>query len=183
MLCVIEQRSSHGIAYSDIWYHAVRNRLASASAVLCLLTPRSFERPWVLYEAGLAHGAAKPVYALCLGIPIKTVAHVGAFGQIRLTSDSPTEIAELIKQLAKLEGRTIHDDRAIFKVESFLKSAPIRYYTNHPSVHTDAIHYVTLAVSDLSRSEKFYRDVLGLEPDLTRPTFYYEDISGVAKHE
>ena len=49
-----DRKGSQGIEYGTEWYPELMKKLNAASDVVCLLTQRSLERPWILYEAGVA---------------------------------------------------------------------------------------------------------------------------------
>jgi hypothetical protein len=51
-----DRKGSQGIEYGTEWYLELMKKLSTASDVVCLLTQRSVERPWILYEAGVAKG-------------------------------------------------------------------------------------------------------------------------------
>src|SRR4051812_37062106 len=46
-----DKKSTQGIEYGQEWYPAIMEKIDEASDVVCLLTKRSVERPWILYEA------------------------------------------------------------------------------------------------------------------------------------
>jgi hypothetical protein len=51
-----DKKGNEGIEFGDEWYKRLMSKLDSASDVVCILTERSVERPWILYEAGVAKG-------------------------------------------------------------------------------------------------------------------------------
>lgn len=96
-----DKKGTEGIEFGDEWYKRLMTRLQSASDVVCLLTERSFERPWILYEAGVAKGKLnKPVLGIALGIPLSKVS-VGPFYQFQNCDDSEDSLKKLIMQLAR----------------------------------------------------------------------------------
>src|ERR1700704_3477527 len=54
-----------GIKPGSIWIDEIRSRLGQSKAILALLTPRSIERPWQLFESGFGAGLAE-----CEVIPV-----------------------------------------------------------------------------------------------------------------
>jgi hypothetical protein len=77
------------------------DKLDSASDVVCLLTKRSMERPWILYEAGVAKGKLEtPVFGVALGISLGKVS-AGPFYQFQNCDDSDDSLTKLVMQLAK----------------------------------------------------------------------------------
>src|SRR5215210_3145772 len=66
-----DRKGSQGIEYGQEWYPELMRNLNLASDVVCLLTQRSLERPWILYEAGVAKGKLETqVIGIVLGIPL-----------------------------------------------------------------------------------------------------------------
>ena len=51
-----DKKGIEGIEFGDEWYKTLMSKLERASVVVCLLTERSLDRPWILYEAGVAKG-------------------------------------------------------------------------------------------------------------------------------
>ena len=96
-----DKKGTEGIEYGDEWYKRLMSKLGSASDVVCLFTGRSLDRPWILYEAGVAKGKlGTPVYGVALGIPLKLVS-VGPFYQFQNCGDSGDELTKLVLQLAR----------------------------------------------------------------------------------
>ena len=92
----------HGLEYGAEWYGALMTQLNQASAVVCLLTSFSAERPWLLYEAGVAKGRqTAPVYGVALGIPL-SIASTGPFAQLQNCGDDVESLTSLAVQLIKL---------------------------------------------------------------------------------
>jgi hypothetical protein len=86
-----------GIGYGDEWFKALMAKLAQATDVVCLLTPRSVERPWILFEAGVARGKrATPVHGVTLGLK---QAVSGPFAQYQLCDGSEDALMKLVRQL------------------------------------------------------------------------------------
>jgi len=95
-----DKKGTEGIEFGEEWYRSLMKKLESASDVVCLLTERSFERPWILYEAGVAKGKLnKPVLGVALGIPLSKV-NTGPFYQFQNSDDTEESLTKLIMQLA-----------------------------------------------------------------------------------
>lgn len=94
-----DRSGSEGIGYGGDWYDSLAEKLNEASALVCLLTKRSMNRPWILYEAGWVkgHGTAK-VYGIALGITTEEVSN-GPFGQFQNCNDDPESLANLVVQI------------------------------------------------------------------------------------
>ncbi len=96
-----DKKGTEGIEFGEEWYRSLMKKLESASDVVCLLTERSFERPWILYEAGVAKGKLnKPVLGVALGIPLGKV-NTGPFYQFQNSDDTEESLTKLIMQLAR----------------------------------------------------------------------------------
>lgn len=67
-----DKKGTEGIEFGDEWYKRLMAKLDTASDVVCLLTERSIDRPWILYEAGVAKGKLDtPVHGIAVGVPFK----------------------------------------------------------------------------------------------------------------
>jgi hypothetical protein len=94
-----DRKGNQGIEYGIEWYPAIMKKLEAASDVVCLLTPNSINRPWLLYEAGVAKGKLEtPVHGLALGIPL-TTASSGPFAQFQNCDDAEDSLTGLVMQL------------------------------------------------------------------------------------
>lgn len=51
-----DKKGNDGIDFGDDWYKRLMSMLQSTSDVVCLFTERSIDRPWILFEAGVAKG-------------------------------------------------------------------------------------------------------------------------------
>src|SRR3982750_4681091 len=68
-----DKKGTQGIEYGQEWYPAIMDKIDEASDVVCLLTRHSVDRPWILYEAGVAKGKLdKKVIGIALGIPFSS---------------------------------------------------------------------------------------------------------------
>jgi len=96
-----DKKGNEGIEFGDEWYKTLMGKIDKASDVVCLLTERSIERPWILYEAGVAKGKLNtPVHGVALGIPLERVSQ-GPFYQFQNCDDSNESISKLVLQLCK----------------------------------------------------------------------------------
>ena len=96
-----DKRGTEGIEFGDEWYKTLMSKLDSASDVVCLLTERSLDRPWILYEAGVAKGKlGTPVHGIALGVPLGRVS-AGPFYQFQNSDDSEDSLAKLVLQLCR----------------------------------------------------------------------------------
>src|SRR5437660_11160635 len=51
-----DKKGKEGIDFGDEWYNRLMAKLQLTSDVVCLFTERSLDRPWILFEAGVAKG-------------------------------------------------------------------------------------------------------------------------------
>jgi hypothetical protein len=96
-----DKKGTEGIEFGDEWYKRLMTKLQSASDVVCLFTERSLDRPWILFEAGVAKGTLKaPVHGIALGVPLGRVS-TGPFYQFQNCDDSEADLTKLVQQLAR----------------------------------------------------------------------------------
>lgn len=96
-----DKRGSEGIDFGDEWYKRLMSKLQSTSDVVCMFTERSLDRPWILYEAGVAKGKLNtPVLGIALGVPLSRVS-TGPFYQFQNCDDSEADLTKLVQQLAR----------------------------------------------------------------------------------
>lgn len=96
-----DKKANQGIEYGVEWYPEIMKKLEMASDVVCLLTPNSTGRPWILYEAGVAKGKLDtPVHGVALGIPLQ-LASSGPFAQFQNSDDSEEAVTQLVMQLVR----------------------------------------------------------------------------------
>lgn len=96
-----DKKGGEGIEYGTQWFPAIMKKLEEATDVVCLLTRRSVDRPWILYEAGVAFGKYEtPVHGLALGIPLAD-ARTGPFAQFQNCEDDEDGLTGLVKTLVQ----------------------------------------------------------------------------------
>jgi hypothetical protein len=94
-------KENGGIDFGDEWYRKLMAELQKTSDVVCLFTERSLDRPWLLFEAGVAKGKLEtPVFGVALGIPLSRVS-AGPFYQFQNMDDGEEDLRKLLNQLAK----------------------------------------------------------------------------------
>ena len=111
-----DRKGNQGIEYGVEWYPEIMKRLESASDVVCLLTQNSIDRPWILYEAGVAKGKLDTtVHGLALGIPLQN-ASSGPFAQFQNCDDAEDSITQLVIQLVS-KIPNAEPDRDVVKMQ------------------------------------------------------------------
>lgn len=94
-----DKKGNQGVEYGVEWYPEIIRNIQNASDVVCLLTPNSVDRPWILFEAGMAKGKLNtPILGISLGIPLKN-ASTGPFAQFQNCSDDEDSLCKLVFQL------------------------------------------------------------------------------------
>jgi hypothetical protein len=96
-----DKKGTQGIEYGQEWYPAIMDKIDEASDVVCLLTQHSVDRPWILYEAGVAKGKLdKKVIGIALGIPLSS-AISGPFAQFQNNDGDIDSITKLVLELVR----------------------------------------------------------------------------------
>lgn len=115
-----DRRGNQGIEYGTEWYPEIIKNIQSASDVVCLLTERSVNRPWILFEAGMAKGKLDtPILGVALGIELKT-ASTGPFAQFQNCADDEESLTKLVFQLVnRIPGSEPDRDTIRFQVGKF----------------------------------------------------------------
>jgi hypothetical protein len=111
-----DRKGSEGIEFGDEWYQRLMTKLESASDVVCLFTERSLDRPWILYEAGVAKGRLNTtVQGIALGVPLSR-----PFYQFHNSDDSNESLTKLVLQIARrVPGLDPDSDVVSAQVEVF----------------------------------------------------------------
>ena len=118
-----DKKGTEGIDFGEEWYKRLMTQLQSTSDVVCLFTERSIDRPWILFEAGVAKGKLNtPVVGVALGISLSRIS-AGPFYQFHNMEDSEDDLIKLVRQLAKrVSGLEIDDDVVKTQVAAFKKT-------------------------------------------------------------
>lgn len=94
-----DRKGTTGIEFGAEWYGTIMNKLSDATDVVALLTQRSVDRPWILYEAGFAKGKLNAtVFGIAIGVPLEKVS-TGPFGQFENSADDEDSLTKLVLQL------------------------------------------------------------------------------------
>ena len=118
-----DRKGTEGIDFGEEWYRRLMTQLQSTSDVVCLFTERSLDRPWILFEAGVAKGKLNtPVIGVALGVPLSRV-NAGPFYQFQNMDDSELDLTKLVNQLARRIPDIELDDDVIKTQVSAFKEA------------------------------------------------------------
>ncbi|MFT3884194.1 MAG: hypothetical protein QM724_01815 [Flavobacteriales bacterium] len=96
-----DKKGTQGIEYGVEWFPEIMKKLDEASDIVCLLTQSSVDRPWILYEAGVAKGKlSTTVLGIALGLPLNK-ANNGPFAQFQNCADDEESLTKLVLQLVR----------------------------------------------------------------------------------
>jgi hypothetical protein len=94
-----DKKGAAGIEFGEEWYTAIISQLGYATDVVALLSQQSINRPWILYEAGMAKGKLDTtVIGVALGVPLDRII-TGPFGQFHNCADDEDSQTKLVMQL------------------------------------------------------------------------------------
>jgi hypothetical protein len=117
-----DRKGTAGIEYGQEWYRAIMQKLDDATDVVALLTNHSVNRPWILYEAGVAKGklsANDRVLGIALGVTLDEAA-TGPFAQFQNAPDEEDAITTLVIQLIRRHPQAAPRDAAVrLQVKAF----------------------------------------------------------------
>ena len=118
-----DKKGNSGIEFGTEWYKAIMSKLGDATDVVALLTHHSIDRPWILYEAGVAKGKLDTnVLGVALGVPLEKVS-TGPFGQFQNCGDDEDSLTTLVIQLLQRNPDAAPRDEAIrMQVRVFLEN-------------------------------------------------------------
>lgn len=120
-----DRKGTAGIEYGQEWYRAIMQKLDDATDVVALLTTHSVNRPWILYEAGVAKGklsANDRVLGIALGISLDEAA-TGPFAQFQNSPDEEDAITGLVLQLIRRHPQAAPREEAVkLQVKAFRDS-------------------------------------------------------------
>jgi hypothetical protein len=115
-----DKKAGDGIDFGEEWYKRLMTQLQATSDVVCLFTERSLDRPWILFEAGVAKGKLDtPVVGVALGVPLSRVS-AGPFYQFQNMDDGEEDLSKLVHQLARrVPGLELDPDVVKAQVQAF----------------------------------------------------------------
>lgn len=118
-----DTKGVEGIEFGGEWYTRIMSGLGIASDVVCLFTEKSINRPWILFEAGVAKGRLdRPVLGIALGIELSKIS-TGPFFQFQNCGDDENSLTGLMMQLCKrIPGADPNEDVTRMLVREFRDS-------------------------------------------------------------
>jgi len=91
-----DKKGGAGIEFGAEWYTEIMGKINDATDVVALLTENSVNRPWILYEAGVAKGKLdKPVFGVVVGIELD-LATKGPFAQFQNAGDDEESLTKCV---------------------------------------------------------------------------------------
>lgn len=94
-----DRKGGAGIEFGREWYGEIMDKINDATDVVALLTQHSVDRPWILYEAGVAKGKLdKQVLGLVIGVPFETAIR-GPFAQFHNSENTEESVTKLVLEL------------------------------------------------------------------------------------
>lgn len=117
-----DNKGTQGIEYGIEWYPKIIESLQDSSDVVCLLTELSINRPWILFEAGMAKGKLNtPILGIAVGVPLSNVS-TGPFAQFQNCDDDVISLTKLVKQLVRKLPNSEPDEDVIKQQVEIFKS-------------------------------------------------------------
>jgi hypothetical protein len=115
-----DKKGTEGVDFGDEWYKRLMSMLQSTSDVVCLFTERSLDRPWILFEAGVAKGKlSTPVIGVAVGVALSRIS-AGPFYQFQNMDDSEADLTKLVHQIARrVQGLELDADVVKVQVATF----------------------------------------------------------------
>lgn len=108
-----DRKGTAGIEFGAEWYKSIMSTLGDATDVVALLTRQSVDRPWILYEAGVAKGKLDTtVFGVAIGIPLEK-ASTGPFAQFQNCGDDEDSLTKLVLQLLQRNPEAAPREEAI----------------------------------------------------------------------
>jgi hypothetical protein len=131
-----DKKGTQGIEYGVEWFPEIMKKLDDASDIVCLLTQNSVNRPWILYEAGVAKGKlSKTVLGIAVGLPLNE-ANNGPFAQFQNCDDDEESLTKLVLQLVKQIPNSEPEEEIIKEQVKLFKNKLKEISKNKPVIKT-----------------------------------------------
>jgi len=168
-----DHQGKEGFQYGDEWYKKLMERLDDASDVVCLFTKRSLNRPWILFEAGVAKGKkGTPVHGVALGVSLSQVS-TGPFYQFANCQDDEKGLTKLVIELLERLPNAEPEREAIgFHVKNFKSSVDAILAKIDGEEHETEINQ---SESEESSAAKLFEEIKVMVRDL--PSYLEERMS------
>ncbi len=145
-----DRKGGAGIEFGAEWYSEIMGKISDATDVVALLTSNSIDRPWILYEAGVAKGKlGKPVFGVVMGVAFDQ-ATKGPFAQFQNSGDDEDSLTKLVLQLIKRNSDAEPREEAVRReVNAFRDGVKKLALSKPPSKPADSIEVDANAVAKL----------------------------------
>ncbi|HUL01029.1 MAG TPA: toll/interleukin-1 receptor domain-containing protein [Nitrospirota bacterium] len=121
--CSSDRKGTRGIEFGEEWFKTIMAKLGEATDVVALLTQHSIDRPWILYETGVAKGkSGTPAFGVAIGVPLEK-ASTGPFAQFQNCAADDDSLTKLAIQLIRRNPDASPREEAVRRhVVAFLES-------------------------------------------------------------
>ncbi len=121
--CSSDRKGTRGIEFGEEWFKTIMAKLGEATDVVALLTQHSIDRPWILYETGVAKGkSGTPAFGIAIGVPLEK-ASTGPFAQFQNCAADDDSLTKLAIQLIRRNPDASPREEAVRRhVAAFLES-------------------------------------------------------------
>lgn len=121
--CSSDRKGTRGIEFGEEWFKTIMTKLGEATDVVALLTQHSIDRPWILYETGVAKGkSGTPAFGVSIGVPLEK-ASTGPFAQFQNCAADEDSLTKLAIQLIRRNPDASPREEAVRRhVAAFLES-------------------------------------------------------------
>jgi hypothetical protein len=121
--CSSDRKGTRGIEFGEEWFKTIMTKLGEATDVVALLTQHSIDRPWILYETGVAKGkSGTPAFGVAIGVPLEK-ASSGPFAQFQNCAADDDSLTKLAIQLIRRNPDASPREEAVRRhVAAFLES-------------------------------------------------------------
>ena len=128
-----DRKGTAGIEFGAEWYSEIMGKINDATDVVAMLTTSSIDRPWILYEAGVAKGKLdKPVFGVVVGVPFER-ATKGPFAQFQNCGDDEDSLTKLVLQLIKRNSDAEPREEAVKRQVNAFRSGISQFAEKGPT--------------------------------------------------
>lgn len=175
--------SFQGIEYGREWFSEIICKLNQTSDCICLLTEKSINKPWILFEAGVAKGKSEDtrVFGVAIGIELRKV-NTGPFGQFQNSADDEDSLIKLVIELVKsripLAKPKLPKVRK--EVQIFIRRKN-KFLTKDPQNSIEENNVVTMFTKKFEEQEKMIQDLINeidkkIKPEIEGKSFKKEPV-------
>lgn len=129
-----------GVPYGVEWYPRIKGALHRSTRVVCIITPRSIGRPWILFEAGFASSReATKVHGVAVGVSLAELEQSGPFKLLQNAEANTAHLTQLASAIA--QEALVHPDEELvaLAVAEFLRVAQDTTFDDKVAPPTDPI--------------------------------------------